>query len=232
MRLTEREIDNAIRNAINEYGNNWDYPMGADNDSAPWNQVDAPMDSEEYDCPVPTTQMLLYVAKEIMDIEDPNKLSEIKMIGSKLPQEVVVYGCYDIPYEWERNEDGGSKNYLYDDVETLDLATCVKEGEGQYTYLPRWAEDHKAISNQEELELLKSIVKAFDNDLKDNHIDPRDFEGYSEYNYLDDIVNAIKGYNISRIGVVEEPEQNVMNEATMRNFIYEKVLKALDECCK
>lgn len=242
MRFTEQEIDGAIRNAINEYGNNWDYPMGGDNSSSPWNQVDQQTDDEEYDCQLPTTNMLLYVATELMDINDASKLSAIKNIAEQLPQEIVLYGRFETPFHWERDEDGGYRNFDYDDSETIDLAICVKEGNGKYTYLPKWMEQHGIGRDEESIGLIKSIIDTFCDDLQENGIDPRDFEGTYQYSYLDDVADGIKNFNPSSIVGTEEQEpvankpegaeQNVMNETAMRNLIYEKVLKALDECCK
>lgn len=241
MRLTEQEIDKMVHDAINEY-DNWNYPLGADADPrAPWNQVDPPTDDEEYDYPLPTTKMFLYVATELMDINDASKLSAIKNITEQLPQEIVLYGEYEIPFHWERDEDGGYRVYDYDECETLDLAVCVKEGKGKYTYLPKWMEQHGISGDEESMELIKSIIDKFCEDLQENGIDPRDFEGTYQYSYLDDVVDGIKNFDTSSIGGTgeqepsanepEETEQNVMNESAMRNLIYEKVLKALDECC-
>ena len=223
MKLTEQEIDKAIYDAINEY-DNWNYPVGADADPrAPWRQSDPLTDSEEYDYPMPTLQLLIYVATEMLDINDREKLFAIKEVAEKLPQEVYVYGKYSIPFEWERDEDGGYRNFLYEEAETIDLATCVKEGNGNFVYLPKWVEQHQLASDPETLELIKTIISTFDKDLSDNNVGPEDFE--RDGGYLEDFENYIKRCNVSEI-------LGVVNESTMKNIIYKRVIKALDECCK
>lgn len=237
MKLTEQEIDKAIRSAINEYGNNWDYPMGSDNSSAPWNQVDQPTEEKEFSYAMPTAPLLIYAAKEFAGVDDETKLSAIKSIAEQLPSEVYIYASYEIPLE----DDWYSLRPNYDEAEEIDFATCVGKGENynNYVYLPKWIEQHHLTNDPEILEIIKKSIKEFDESVKED-CGIEDFMDNPKYGYntLDNTKKDLEAYDISNIGGTasapgQEPEPwpNVMNESAMRNLIYEKVLKALDECC-
>ena len=241
MRLTEQEIDKAIHDALNEYGNNWDYPMGADNSSAPWNQVDQPTEEKEFSYAMPTAPLLIYAAKEFAGVEDEAKLAAIKSIAEKLPSEVYIYASYEIPLEDDWDEDSHTLSTNYNEAEETDFATCVGQGEDyhNYVYLPKWIEQHHLTDDPEILEIIKKSIYEFDESVKED-CGIKDFMGNSKYGYniLDDTKKDLEAYDISSIGGTTEaplqepkPEPNVMNESAMRNLIYEKVLKALDECC-
>ena len=241
MKLTEQEIDNAIRNAINEYGNDWDYPMGSDDSSAPWNQVDTPTEEKEFSYAIPAAPLLIYAAKEFAGVEDEAKLAAIKSIAEKLPSEVYIYASYEIPLEDDWDEEGHTLSPNYDEAEETDFATCVGQGEDyhSYVYLPKWVEQHHLTDDPEILEIIKKSIDEFDESVKED-CGIEDFMGNSKYGYntLDDTKKDLEAYDISNIGGAAaaptqepEPDQNVMNESAMRHLIYEKVLKALDECC-
>ncbi len=242
MRLTEQEIDKAIRSALNEWGDNYNYPAGADYGSAPWNQVDPPTEEKEFSYAIPTTPLLIYAAKEFAGVEDETKLAAIKSIAEKLPSEVYIYASYEIPLEDDWDEEGHTLSPNYDEAEETDFATCVGQGEDYhgYVYLPKWVEQHHLTDDPEILEIIKKSIDEFDESVKED-CGIEDFMGNSRYSYntLEDTKKDLEAYDISNIGGTaaapgqeQEPEQNVMNESAMRNLIYEKVLKALDECCK
>ena len=239
MKLTEREIDNAIRNALNEWGDNYNYPAGADYGNAPWNQVDPPTREEEFGYAIPTTPLLIYAAKEFVGVEDEAKLAAIKSVAEKLPSEVYIYASYEVPLEEDWDGDGYSRFPSYDKAEETDFATCVGKGEDYhgYVYLPKWVEQHHLTDDPEILEIIKKSIDEFDDSVKED-CSIEDFMGNSKYGYntLDDTKKDLEAYDVSNIGGAApeqepEPDQNVMNESTMRNLIYEKVLKALDKCC-
>lgn len=231
MKLTEKEINNAIQNAINEYGDNYSYPTGADNSSAPWNQVDN-SEYKDYYCSFPTAQTLLAIADEFLEIKDTRKLELIKNACEKLPKEFFISATYNVPYEFDTDEDGYYKSDAEEDAELIRVETGFKDERGYIYDVPSWMEKHSITVDEETM----SLIKKVDNEIYDYITDikprPCDFDLDAKCGDIKNFGEYVYGYDMSNIGKSDAQEQNVMNESAMRNLIYEKVLKALNECCK
>jgi hypothetical protein len=231
MKLKEQEINRMIAEAISEYGDNWNYPAGADYPGAPWYDTNTPTETVDEEWPFPTAPLLVSKALDA-DIEDQTQLAIIKQIASKMPEKLYLHGVFDVPYEWEDDGEGGSKNHDYDNSETLELDLCVKEGKGQYTPVMKWIETNHITDSQDELALIKKIVDEIELEFtEDNPIGAEDFycgkwsSLVSTTNWLNKFVESGKFDAAGK----EQQEPTTMNESEMRNYIYEAVKKMLDE---
>lgn len=228
MRLTEKRINEAVRNAVNEFiGGTYNYPLGVDNPSEP-SEDDGENEDFEYEHPLPTVKTLMYYATDVMDINDPNKLSIIQSVAEKLPETLYIYAWYEVQAEYRRGDDGyPDVEYDYDGAELEYLEACIKDTGGRFVSLPKWIDKNNITDDSNAKELIKSIADTISDDLK--NCSPEDFDDSKEYSYIKDLDRSVESYELTNYNSSNGSGQNVMNESAMRKLIYDKVVKALTD---
>jgi hypothetical protein len=224
MRLTEQEIDMAITKVLNEYNddfdNEWDESYG-----------EQPTEEKSKESnPFPTMPFLLEIAME-SEIYDDDKLIAIKNVALQMPKTIVVRADYNTPYGWEEDEDGGYKNYDYQNQEIANIDIYLKEGD-EYVPVLQWLSKNQLRASEEEIGVVKNVIEMYIDAFKEQEIGERAFDKYLRWTE-NDMKKSIANGKFDAIGKSKNGgEQNILSESAMRNIIYEKIIKALDECCK
>ena len=112
MKVTEKELVKLIKESIEkhilkEYGDNWNYPAGADYPGAPWYDNDPDPEYDENYEEHPTLPVILYCLDCLDYSEDEQRriLNELKNIA--IPEKIQLWVEFSYITRWERDEDGG-----------------------------------------------------------------------------------------------------------------------------